>query len=409
MDERAFPNKDDLPVDVSELGELQAVEQECPGVYYFAVKSEDSLDLFPSEYYLVMENAPISKEARSYGKPFQNGQGLVFALGEDNSGDKIIEYEICRYKLHHGHPVDVSDSLHELAVYNAEYYPDYFGPYPAPTLTPHGYMVRYRTLDNGIHLLETDQGMELVAFCFPLWKVLSTFAQKAGEHTAYDIQHGIDEAKGYLFYSKAKSCIAFFELWAEHPSWVNSPIYSFPAIMNAIWEYFPDYAAAYNLAEQRGLNSISQTLLDIVDEIDLDVRPEKMIALTPGAGTDFIDTSCCMQQKAIEMYMEKLGQLISSFTYTHKFYDTDIEPKYHDTPQLSEIWMRGTLHGVMIHFTRTLTGDENIINGMVLREVANKLGNPDAPIDMNDYIEAALVVLDRLGYSIPKLKNGDGL
>ena len=53
MDERAFPNKDDLPVDVSELGELQAVEQECPGVYYFAVKSEDSLDLFPSEYYLV--------------------------------------------------------------------------------------------------------------------------------------------------------------------------------------------------------------------------------------------------------------------------------------------------------------------------------------------------------------------
>ena len=45
MDERAFPNKDDLPVDVSELGELQAVEQECPGVYYLAVKSEDSLVL----------------------------------------------------------------------------------------------------------------------------------------------------------------------------------------------------------------------------------------------------------------------------------------------------------------------------------------------------------------------------
>ena len=46
---------------------------------------------------------------------------------------------------------------------------------------------------------------------------------------------------------------------------------------------------------------------------------------------------------------------------------------------------------------------------MVLREVANKLGDPDVPIDMNDYIEAALVVLDRLGYSIPKLKDGDGL
>ena len=64
--------------------------------------------------------------------------------------------------------------------------------------------------------------------------------------------------------------------------------------------------------------------------------------------------------------------------------------------------MQGALNGVMIHFIRTLTDDENIINGMVLREVANKLGDPDVPIDMNDYIEAALVVLNRLGYPIPK-------
>ena len=194
------------------------------------------------------------------------------------------------------------NSLHELAIYNAEYHPDYFGSYPAPMLTPHGYMVRYHTLDNGIHLLETDQGVELVAFCFPLWNVLSIFAQKAGEHTSYDIQNGIDNRKGYLFFTKSRSCIAFFELWAEHPSWANSPVYNLPAIRNAIWEHFPDYAAIYNLVEQKGLNSISGTLSDIVDEIDLSVRPEKMIALTPEIGTDFINTAYGIKQRTFESY-----------------------------------------------------------------------------------------------------------
>ena len=94
MDEKRIPTESDLPVDVSELGELQAVEQECPGVYYLVIKAEDQYGLISREYYMVLENAPISSEARSYGKPFQNGQGLLFALGEDNSGDKIIEFEI---------------------------------------------------------------------------------------------------------------------------------------------------------------------------------------------------------------------------------------------------------------------------------------------------------------------------
>ena len=54
----------DLPVDVSELGELQRVELECPGVYYLAVKLETDRCPFPMEYYLVLDGAPISKEAK---------------------------------------------------------------------------------------------------------------------------------------------------------------------------------------------------------------------------------------------------------------------------------------------------------------------------------------------------------
>ena len=391
-------------------GEVLSLSEECPGVYYTSVKQNET-DILPHEYYIVDKTTgAISSEAKAYGQPVDGQPDLLtYPMDKLDSGQKIIAYEVCRYKLRHKQSIDTQDSLHEMAVHFAEYHPDYFGLYPAPMLTPRGHMVRYRTLDNGIYLLETDTGEELVSFCFPLWKVLSTFAQKAGEYTDYDIQHGIDETKGYLFFSKAKSCIAFFELWAEHPSWADSPVYNFPAIMNALWENFPDYAVVYNLAEQKGLNGISGTLLDIIGEIDLSIRPEKMIALTPETGTDFIDVNHCMKQKGIEGYIEKFGTLLSSCTYTHKFYTTEIQPKYYDNPQLSEVWMRGAFNGIMIHFIRTLTDAESVINHMVLKEVACNLGGMDLPIDMNDYIDAALVVLERLGYHIPDQKDDTNL
>ena len=51
MDEEKIPNTENLPVDVSELGELQSAKQECPGVYYFVMKPEDQFGLLSKEYY----------------------------------------------------------------------------------------------------------------------------------------------------------------------------------------------------------------------------------------------------------------------------------------------------------------------------------------------------------------------
>lgn len=274
-------------------GEILSLMEECPGVLYVSAK-RDETDGVPCEYYIVLRDAAIiSCEGKAYGQLINScPELLVYPFDKPDSGHKIIAYEIYRYKLQNKLPVNFPDSLHEMAIHSAEYHPDYFGLYPAPMLTPHGYLVRYRTLDNGIFLLETDCGEEMVAFCFPLWQVLSRFAQKVGEHTDYDLKHGIDETKGYLFFSTPKSCIAFFELWPEHPEWSRSPLFNFPAIMNAIWKYFPDYAAVYNLAEQNGINSISETLSNIMTDINLEVRPEKMISMTPKTGIDFIDTRC---------------------------------------------------------------------------------------------------------------------
>ena len=66
MDDEKLFDEVDLPIDVSELGELQRVELECPGVYYLTVKPETDYCPFSMEYYLVLDGASISKEAKKY-------------------------------------------------------------------------------------------------------------------------------------------------------------------------------------------------------------------------------------------------------------------------------------------------------------------------------------------------------
>ena len=99
MDDEGLLSGENLPVDVSGLGELFSAELECPGVYHLAVKSERNHNLFPTEYYLVLGKAPIPKEVRRYGTRLENGQGLIFSLEQEGSGAKIIEYEIFKYRV----------------------------------------------------------------------------------------------------------------------------------------------------------------------------------------------------------------------------------------------------------------------------------------------------------------------
>ena len=140
-----------------------------------------------------------------------------------------------------------------------------------------------------ICFLETDTGQELVSFSFPIWQTLSSYTQKIGRQTSFDLEHGIENTKGYLFFTKEYSCLPFFELWAEY-SWHETDLFDLQAMMNAIWEYFPEYAATYNAMEQKGSHDLLNTLVNLIDmeELDISIRPEKMISITPGAGTEFL-------------------------------------------------------------------------------------------------------------------------
>ena len=160
----------DLPVDVSELGELQRVELECPDVYYLAVKLETDCCPFPMEYYLVLDGAPISKEAKGY-----------------------------------------------------------------------------------------------------------------------DTEHGINHTLGYKFFSQKQSCVVIFELLQYHSEWLTNGRVDLPALMNAILEYWPEYAVSFNAHEQAGLNDGAGLFLRSMGiNVELSGSVERMITLTPGAGIDFL-------------------------------------------------------------------------------------------------------------------------
>lgn len=114
------------------VGEIVRACQECPGVYYIAARKQDGRFL-ADEYYVVERSSPaISKEAMAYGRMSEeDSRVLLYPFAEERHGYKIIEYEIYRYQVRHGMYADGQTSLRDVAFFNMEYHPEYFGPYRA--------------------------------------------------------------------------------------------------------------------------------------------------------------------------------------------------------------------------------------------------------------------------------------
>ena len=94
--------KEQLPFQISEAdwGEVRALDEVCPGVYYLATSDGDHP--FCREFYAVLQEAVpriISEEAFSYGQP----AGLVrlFEYEVENSGWPVISFEVKRYRVIH--------------------------------------------------------------------------------------------------------------------------------------------------------------------------------------------------------------------------------------------------------------------------------------------------------------------
>ena len=161
---------------------------------------------------------------------------------------------------------------------------------PVPAVTPWGYTTRHRALENRIYWIETDQCEEVLALCHPVWEIeLSGGVLSHARQTDCDTEHGMDDTLGYQFFTKKESCVVIFELLRCRPEWLSGGRVDLPALMNAILEYWPEYALSHNFYEQSGLNDGAGLLLRALGiEAELDGSEDRMIALTPGAGTDFL-------------------------------------------------------------------------------------------------------------------------
>lgn len=262
--------------------EVKFVEVEAPGVYSIIARMHPDR-LLTDEFYVVDRSSTIiSDAAKKYGGAMSEiPQFLLFPYDKKDGGFPIIAYELARYRVTNGEKLERMGNLHNMAFYGMEQYPHYFGYYPAPTMTPKGYMTRYQTIDNGIFLLETDQGNRLMAVCYPIWESdLSDALTEAGLQTDYDIAHSISETLGYLFFEEPYFCLVIFELVYLREEWVKSGMVDLAALMNAIWRDQPGYAAAHNLSEQSGLHDALGVLLNILGtEVELSSSTDRMIAI----------------------------------------------------------------------------------------------------------------------------------
>ena len=94
---------------------------------------------------------------------------------------------------------------------------------------------------------------------------------------------------GYIFFRGEDICLPLLELVRGNDQWDWSLI-NRPALMNAVWRSFPEYAAAYNIREQQGKNDcFGMLLLTLGIEAELRVSPENLIVLTPSVGTQFLN------------------------------------------------------------------------------------------------------------------------
>ena len=286
--EKDFP---DFPYDIEDdCGELSETENLCPGVYYVANTGDG---LFAGEFYIVEAGKScLSDAVITLGLPLPHHPELLFyPMDAENGGHMAVQYESLRYRLTHDLPVDESDSLHTVSVFGMEVCPAYFGDYPVPSVTPRGFTTRHQELLRGVFALETDQCEKMIAVCYPIWTAeLSDAVVQNAEQIDLDRLGGIHNTLGVLFFPLSSASLALFELTKAHDKALRaSGLVNMTALMNAVWESFPEYAAMHNLREQSGLNDGAGLFLrSIGGETDLSRSQENMISVSPGSGTDYL-------------------------------------------------------------------------------------------------------------------------
>lgn len=279
-----------FPYDVTdELGEVQSYEEVYPGIYFISCIPKGDGELC-SEYYVIRkETTAISAGVRKMGRQLAgNPDLLAYALEDVAGGQKIIEYESSKLRVMRSLPLPEGVTLRSLAMDGMEVNPEYFGTYPVPSRTPWGYTLRHKAIDNGVYWIETDQCCQILALGYILHDELSDTARNLGVLESRDKEDGLENTMGYLFFSQKASCVPIFELMQARSWWEQSGIIKRAALENAVWKYYPEYAAHYNLQESSGRHDMTNLLMNSLGEcVELSANDAKMISISAEAGVNF--------------------------------------------------------------------------------------------------------------------------
>lgn len=263
-----------------EIGPIESASEWNPGVYHIEV---DRGGVFMKEYFAVLDDAPMTAKVKNYGKKMD---GLrLFALDDNTSGWRIVQYEISKYRaMHKGSPIP-EEKFQDIGLHAMEFHPEYFGMFPVPYHTPFGCTLRHRPLANGIYWLETSKCNELLTVCFPIWYAeLSPASIALSEVLTWDIIVELENSMSYLFFTKESSCVPIYELMETRPEWDGTVIHR-PALMNALWKYAPEYVIHLNGGKvQRQNDELARVLEEGLPQPD----GKHMIGMFPDVGTDFL-------------------------------------------------------------------------------------------------------------------------
>jgi len=240
---------DNLPLDLGEIGIVKKADQIMPGVYRSLLAFPESY-MLGDELYIVLRDAPdISETAKSYATAAPGYSDLlVFTSKNGIETHLIIDYEVALYQILHGE--SAHENLQEIAAFGAELYPEYFGDYPAPVVTPWGYTTRYKTIFNGVFWVETELGRRGLAIAFPRFEDLEgmmDLAEPFEHETAYTKERGA----GYIFYREKDSCVPLHML-ISHDIW-NKALHcdiNYAALVNAIHCHHPEYPDLREVADE---------------------------------------------------------------------------------------------------------------------------------------------------------------
>ena len=102
------------------------------------------------------------------------------------------------------------------------------------------------------------------------------------DDTVGEIVRACQECPGvyYIAARKQDGSLALFELWGQYEELRTGGLINYPALMNYIWAYFPEYAATYNMQNQMGMHDTFGLLMNALGaEVELQNNPNEVLSL----------------------------------------------------------------------------------------------------------------------------------